>query len=96
MLAVNLVRLLNSLSRLHDAASEVAREIEAARAESDPFARHVFQARRDYARAALNDTKTGKRSREEAWRTYKGAMELGFRGDGSAWLVILTTHVPPK
>jgi hypothetical protein len=65
----------------------VARLLALIRAERDPFASHVFYARRNYRNTEAS--KSGKRREVQAIMSYRETLGLGFRGDLRAWEELL-------
>ncbi len=92
---------MNTIDELQSRCEALARELSALqtfvadlRSRSDPFAAHVFTARRRFRAAALHDTKSGKRAEREAWDSYGRATRLGFRGTLHEWMQVLHAHEP--
>lgn len=65
-------------------------QVEAAKAQQDPFAAHYFASRQRFRRAIDGDTKSGKRSERALVESYKQATDLGFKGSIRQWEGLLT------
>ena len=61
------------------------REVEAAKAQRDPLAVHIFKSRARYRSVSDTDNKGGKRTEFEVRESYIRAQALGYRGSGSDW-----------
>jgi hypothetical protein len=92
---MNLPLLARLLADLQKSLTAVDEELTKVKAEVDPFARHVFQARRSYARVDATDGKGGKRIQREVWDSYRQATALGFQGGEREWLLVLRAVPPP-
>ena len=99
MNAAALTRQLEALQRLlaetEAAARALGLSLAAARAATDPFARHIFQARHEYCRLSeTSRSKSGKDIERYIHSSYLAATQLGFQGGPADWHAILRAHVP--
>src|SRR5688500_1685863 len=89
MTLTNLDTLARELRALLAAASQsveqLATQVDAARAQADPFASHYFAARRSYRLACETATKSGKAIERALHSSYLKAMDLGFKGSIRDW-----------
>jgi hypothetical protein len=92
---MNLPLLARLLADLQKSLTAVDEELKKVKSEVDPFARHVFQARRSYARVDATDGKGGKRIQREVWDSYRQATALGFQGGEREWKLVLSAYPPP-
>ena len=60
--------------------------------ESDKFAAHLYQARRQYRRVSERPNKGNKATEREVISSYQIAQSLGFNGDFRAWEHLLRIH----
>lgn len=81
-------RLEDALDRLHQALGEVEAILKEMRADRDPLALCIFNARRNH-RKMENDTKSGARRETAALVSFKQAAELGFPGTLGDWQRLL-------
>ena len=94
---MNLPLLARLLGDLQKSLAAVDEELEKVKSAVDPFARHVFQARRSYARVSETDGKGGKRIQREVWDSYRQATALGYQGGEREWRLVLSAYPPtPK
>jgi hypothetical protein len=69
-------------------------QLEAARAEPDPFASHYFAARKTYRHACATANKGGAKIERALLSTYKTATDLGFKGSIRDWETLLRICLP--
>ena len=101
---MNLHRLASTIANFQKAiqavlarGEELEAELSQIRENPDPFARHVYQARRDYARTMASDrTKHGRHAEYTFAAGYRQACELGYRGSREQWHLVLTAWVSTK
>ena len=60
--------------------------------ETDKFAAHLYQARRQYRRVSERPKKGNKSTEREVLSSYQTAQSLGFNGDFRAWEHLLRIH----
>ena len=60
--------------------------------ETDKFAAHLYQARRQYRRVSERPNKGNKSTEREVLSSYQTAQSLGFNGDSRAWEHLLRIH----
>jgi hypothetical protein len=73
---MRVARLQNVLERLSAAIRDVEAELAVMEGEHDPLASHIFVSRRHYRNA--NDTKGGKRRRDERTAQFQRRLRAGF------------------
>lgn len=74
---------------------EVDAELLAIKGQSDPFARHVFDARRKFRELSASDTtKHARRVEFHVEQSYKLAVTLGYCADLRSWRAVLDTRQP--
>jgi hypothetical protein len=61
-------------------------------AETDGFAAHIYQSRRQYRRTSERPNKGNKAIEREVISSYQIAQSLGFNGDFRAWEHLLRIH----
>ena len=60
--------------------------------ETDKFAAHLYQVRRQYRRVSERPNKGNKSTEREVLSSYQTAQSLGFNGDFRAWEHLLRIH----
>jgi hypothetical protein len=83
------------LAQLNDSIQTLANEVDAAKAERDPFAAMLFTARKKYRRALETDKKSAKGIERAILASYKEAMEAGFADSIRDWEVLLRLKTRP-
>lgn len=67
----------------------LTKQLASAKADADPFAAHYFVARKAYRWAVDHSGKSGSKIERALISSFRGAMELGFKGSIRDWEELL-------
>jgi hypothetical protein len=87
---VNRAAVIEQLKQTQDMLARLLALLQAG--ESDKFAAHLYQARRQYRRVSERPNKGNKAIEREVLSSYQIAQSLGFNGDFRAWEHLLRIH----
>ena len=87
---MNRATFIEQLKQTHELLAKLLALLEAG--ESDKFAAHLYQARRQHRRVSERPNKGNKAIEREVISSYQIAQSLGFNGDFRAWEHLLRIH----